>query len=150
MLSEKLQTFAKVTGNVLAQFGITATVQPECHAPESSFSRHDVLVIVGLARDLRGSVIYSMSSETAKTVASNMMGGMPVESLDELTKSAVCEFANMASGMSVSSFSGMFVDITPPTLITGQKMAVTIGREDVIVTELLTPCGRIDVYLGVA
>lgn len=150
MLNEKLQTFARVTSNVLGQFGINATVQAECHTPESIFSRHDVLVIIGLAKDIRGSVIYSMSVETAKAVASSMMGGLPIDNLDDMTKSAVCEFANMASGMSVSSLSGVLVDITPPTLISGQKMAITVGHDDIMVTELVTSCGGIDVYLGVA
>lgn len=149
MLSEKLQTVAGVTSDVLGQFGIAAKHQPECYAPESIFSRHDVLVIIGLAKDLRGSVIYSMSCDTAKAIASSMMGGMPVACLDDLTKSAVCEFANMASGMSVSGFAGMFVDITPPTLVSGKNLAVTVGSDAILMTEIETACGGIDVYLGV-
>lgn len=149
MHSDKLKDFARITGEVLGQFGIKAVPRPDCFSPQSIFSRHEVLVIIGLAKDIRGSVIFNMSIETAKAIASGMMGGMPVNGMDDMTKSAMCEFANMTSGMTVSGFSGMFVDITPPTLVVGQKMAVSTGQEDFIVTEVITACGGIDVYLGV-
>ena len=46
---------------------------------------------------------------------------MPIESLDELAQSAICELCNMILGNSATLYSvaGRAIDITPPTICTG-------------------------------
>lgn len=145
-----IQVFAAATCNVLAQLGSEAKHQNEISEPDSIFSKYNVLVIIGLATDIRGSVIYSMDTQTAQELASTMMGGVPLEGIDDMAKSAICEFANMATGASIAALAkDLKIDITPPTLVSGQKMSIMVGLDKVLKTELITPHGGIEVYLGV-
>lgn len=63
-----------------------------------------VTVIIGMTKDLRGSVAYNMSEATAMTIASTMMGGMPVAQFDELPQSAISELVNMVTANSAIRF----------------------------------------------
>ncbi|MTV49427.1 hypothetical protein GJ688_10605 [Heliobacillus mobilis] len=148
MIREHLQVFAKASSDVFASLGVQAVHQAPLAPPDSFFSRYDLAIIVGLARDLRGSVVYSMDTETALALAGQMMGGMSLPGLDEMVKSAVCELGNMCAGSSVCNLPGLTADITPPTLITGSKLAIMAGSDNVLMTEIATSFGTVEVRLG--
>ena len=54
------------------------------------------------------------------------MIGMPVTELDELASSAICELGNMIMGNAATELSqlNLSVDITPASLLLGDKMRV--------------------------
>jgi chemotaxis protein CheX len=65
-----------------------------------------------------------MDEKTGKLVASAMLGGMEINEIDELVVSAVGELANMVIGNTCQSLSkhDINVDITPPTVVFGEKL----------------------------
>lgn len=92
------------------------------------FSADSVAVVVGIAGDVEGRVIYSFRSAYAREVA-GVMCGMLVEELDELSASALAELCNMISGQAVTNLYGMAgkrASITPPTLLVGDKMKIFV------------------------
>lgn len=76
----------------------------------------EVFVAIDIIGDSQGKVIYSMTNDTACSVASMMMMGMPVPALDDMSKSALCELSNMISGNVATIFSGIGkkIDIKSP------------------------------------
>ena len=68
-----------------------------------------------------------MDKDTALSVASHMMMGLPLNELDEMSKSALCEIGNMILGHSASGLYeiGVIVDITPPSIIFGKGMELS-------------------------
>jgi chemotaxis protein CheX len=52
-----------------------------------------------------------------------MMGGLPVDSLDDMAKSAISELGNMIIGNTATILStrGISVEITPPSLHVGEN-----------------------------
>lgn len=84
-------------------------------------TENNVNIIIGLVGDIRENVVFSLQEATACNIASAMMGGLSVEKFDIMPKSALCEFANMVAGNSVSLLEKDKVlgNITPPTLIMG-------------------------------
>lgn len=44
---------------------------------------------------------------------------------------------------------GMKVDITPPTMVIGTRMALMMGSYDVLLTNATTPQGEIELRLGI-
>ncbi|WCK57241.1 chemotaxis protein CheX (plasmid) [Aneurinibacillus sp. Ricciae_BoGa-3] len=96
----------------------------------SPVASKDVVVMVGITGDIRGSVAINLDEEFAKQIASNMMGGMPVTAFDEIPKSAVSELSNMIMGSVCTAFAsqGVSVDITPPSLLTGQNIQLTFSK----------------------
>lgn len=149
-MKENLGAFARGTMNVLAQIGSEGFEKGEYITPEDMFCKHEVIIIIGLVQDLRGSIAYSMSPNTAINIASTMMGGMPIAELDDMARSAMCEFANMSVGVGVTSLpQELKVDITPPTMVIGHKMALMMGSYDVLLTSVTTPWGDIELRLGI-
>lgn len=94
---------------------------------ESPILLKDVAIIIGVTSDLKGQVVISMDKDTALSVASHMMMGLPLNELDEMSKSALCEIGNMILGHSASELYeiGVIVDITPPSIILGKGMELS-------------------------
>lgn len=86
----------------------------------------DVLIQVGIVGELNGQVILEISTDNAKKIASTMMCGMPVETLDDMACSAISELGNMIMGNAATVFSvaDILIDITPPILVNGGNVSV--------------------------
>jgi len=97
-----------------------------------------VVIIVGIVGEIKGNVAYSMDFEAAKKIASTMMMGMPVDELDEISKSALSELANMLTAGAATAFYNMEikVDITTPTLLCGKNISINMSSSHVLCVEL--------------
>lgn len=75
-----------------------------------------VSVSISIIGDIKGEVVYNMQVSDGCFIASKMMMGMPVAELDDMSKSAISELANMISGNVATIFAGkgLMVDITTP------------------------------------
>jgi len=89
--------------------------------------RYSLVTVLGFVGDIEGNVIYSFTQGTGLQIVSKMMG-MPYEQLDELARSALGELGNMTTGALAMNLEkvGYKVDITPPTVITGKEIKVTV------------------------
>lgn len=89
--------------------------------------RYSLVTVLGFVGDIEGNVIYSFTQRTGLQIVSKMMG-MPYEQLDELARSALGELGNMTTGALAMNLEkvGYKVDITPPTVITGKEIKVTV------------------------
>jgi len=89
-----------------------------------------VIIVIGVTGDIRGQIIFNMKESVGCYLAGKMMGTNLV-SLDEMSKSAISELANMIVGTtSTLLFSDkIFIDITPPSILTGINMRVSVGKE---------------------
>lgn len=87
----------------------------------------NVIVLIGITGQVRGSVTVTMDEEYAKSIASKMMCGMPVDVFDEMPQSAIREMTNMTMGRVASLFEkiDVAIDITPPTLMTGEGISIS-------------------------
>ncbi|HCW03508.1 MAG TPA: chemotaxis protein CheX [Clostridium sp.] len=96
-------------------------------AKNNSYSGDGVVILIGLTGKISGNVVLSLSKKLALTIASAMMFGMPVNELDEMSKSAIAELANMILGHTANIFfqNHMNIDITPPTVLTGENIQLT-------------------------
>ena len=88
------------------------------------FGNDRFILQVGVTGVLKGQVLIVMSTGSAKNLASKMMMGMPVEQLDEMASSALCELSNMVMGNAATIFStqGIHMDITPPMAVSGDNL----------------------------
>ena len=121
-------------------FNMMTGIKPELgtvHLKNSPYPGDSVAVIVGLTGKIRG-VIISLSVDTAKSVASIMMGGMPVNELDDFAKSAISELGNMIMGNTATIlFSrGIGIEITPPSLLMGEKITISSSNMKTICVPL--------------
>lgn len=85
----------------------------------------NVHVLLGITGDLYGSAILSMNDETSLKIASTMMG-MELTEHNDISYSAIKEILNISAGGASTRLHdiGKIVDLTPPTIITGQDLNI--------------------------
>lgn len=84
------------------------------------FSDDTIVIMIGVTGEMKGQVMLSFEESIACDIAGRMMM-MPVDHLDEISTSAICELGNMIMGNASTVFSvqGIGIDITPPTMCQG-------------------------------
>jgi len=127
MKNDCIILFAEACRSVMKSAANMDITIGEQYVKTSPFASNTIAVIIGITGDIKGQVIFSMSVDVACDIASSMMLGMQVNELDELSKSAVTEAANMILGNAATLLynKGIKIDITPPTLLTGENMQVS-------------------------
>lgn len=133
MKKEYIEPFSNAFINIMPQLGVADVKllsQEECG---KQINAPGVVCIIGIIGDLHGNVIFAMHEDCAKSIASNMMGGMDVAEFDEIAQSAVSELGNMLAANACMDLSGMgiTVDISTPTLMHG-VFNVTASFEHVV------------------
>ena len=73
-------------------------------AVASQYETDRLTAVIGINGDLKGSVLYEMSEETALLVAGRMVGES-ITKLDEMAMSAIGERANMITGNAATELS---------------------------------------------
>lgn len=107
--------------NIMPQLGLTEVTKENVSLKENYIESPGVVIIIGLIGDVKGNIIYGITIEDAKKIASTMMMGMPVDDLNEMAQSALSELVNMLTANVATNFSkeNITVDISTPTLIKG-------------------------------
>ena len=105
-------------------------------------------VVIGFIGQLKGEAIYTMNDDCGLYLASKVMMGRPVNSMDDIAKSAVSELANIISGHASIMLSKheMEVDILPPNFIEGQtsdKFSFIMPQDKVICMPLTLSTGMV-------
>lgn len=121
MNNEHLTAFSQAVMNVMPILGISDVKQGPIKEYGRNFDTSGIVCIVGIIGDLVGNVIFSMTEDGAKGIASAMMGGMEVLEMDELTQSAISELSNMLSANACIGLEAMdmHTDISTPTMMQG-------------------------------
>ena len=116
---------------VLPQIGFQEPARAAMTVKDKMTQSLGVTIIVGFTKQIRGNVVYNMSEDTAKYIASTMMMGMPVENFDEMAQSAVSEMSNMLTANAATNLAamGLEVDISTPSLSVGADFHVKISNE---------------------
>ena len=107
--------------NIMPQLGLSSVNKEGISLKGNFIESSGVVIIIGLIGDVKGNIIYGMSMEDAKKMASTMMMGMPVDEFNEMVQSAISELVNMLTANVATNFSrdNINVDISTPTLIQG-------------------------------
>lgn len=145
-----VKPFIDAVVSVLPLLGLTDVKQGNVTVKEKLATTKDVTVLIGLSLELRGNVAYGLSDECAKNIASIMMGGMPVPLFDDMAQSAISELVNMvtANAATILENLGKKINISPPTLVTGENITVRISQVQTVTIEFVTGAGIIELNVG--
>lgn len=127
MNAEYINLFISAVTQVFEETSQTSLTISSKSVKSGNIYEKNVLVLIGITGQVRGAITVSMDLEYAKAIASRMMGGMPVDVFDEIPQSAIREMANMMMGRVASLFEkiNIIIDITPPTLMTGEGLKIS-------------------------
>ena len=122
-----------VTG-IMPQIGFSNITRKGISLKEKKFMVSGVVLTLGIVGDKKGHVFYSIDNDGAKKIASTMMMGMPVEELDDMSKSALSELSNMLTANASINFSndGINVDISVPTMMYGEEIEINLQKDNIV------------------
>ena len=122
-----------VTG-IMPQIGFSNITRKGISLKEKKFMVSGVVLTLGIVGDKKGNVVYSIDIDGAKKIASTMMMGMPVEELDDMSKSALSELSNMLTANASINFSndGINVDISVPTMMYGEEIEINLQKDNIV------------------
>lgn len=128
---EASQTVLKQVANIDAKLG-------KVYLKSSPYKGESILVFVGITGKMRGQTIFTMSKKVAFMIASAMMFGMPVDELNEISKSAISELTNMILGNTATLLynKGIGIEITPPSLLLGENLQISPSKMKTICVPL--------------
>ncbi len=120
----KVQYINPIIDAVLSVGGNYFTQEINRGAPfvKSKTQHFDDLVInIGITGDIKGQCLLSFSEDTIKKIAGAMMGGMEIDEIDDMVKSAISEFGNMIMGNAATYFVELNkeINISSPVIIEG-------------------------------
>ncbi len=152
MKAEYINPFIKASSEILKQTTQMEFQTGKPYLETSPFGGDDIVIVVGITGELRGQAALSMSSNTARAIASAMMMGMPVDTIDEMATSALSELSNMIMGNSATLLfnEGITVDITPPSLMIGENIKITTNDIQTIGVPLDSEKGTVLIDVAIA
>ena len=135
---EYINPFIEASQSVLQMMTGNKPDLRKVYIRQSPFASDNIAVIVGLTGKIRGQVIISLSKLSALSIASDMMGGMEIIELNDISKSAISELANMIMGNAATLLSSknIGVDITPPSLLVGENLTITTSNVQTVCVPL--------------
>jgi chemotaxis protein CheX len=149
MRVEYINPFVEAAFNILKELMGENITRGEIFLKASSQPVLGVTAIVGLTGDVEGRVLFDMSAETAIAIAS-IMNGEELKDLNELAKATITELANMITAQAVTKLSelGFKFDLTPPTIITGNRMEITDFEVEALIVPMELEYGKIEINVA--
>lgn len=132
-----INPFLNAVTGVMPQLGFASVERKGISMHNDTIVVDGVVMALGIVGDKKGNVVYNLSMEDAKKIASTMMMGMPIEELDDMAKSALSELSNMLTANSGINFSndGINLDISVPTFLHGTDINVEMKKNQSICVE---------------
>lgn len=134
----------------LPQLGLEEPIKGKETDKEKYIESPDIIVIVGIIGEIKGNIVYALSYEDGKKLASDMMMGMAVEEFDEVAESAISELTNMVTGSFATLLSNenINIDISTPSLIKGDfKVNSSIAKIQCLETKIRESVLEINISL---
>lgn len=136
--------------SVMPQLGYVNIEKGNVTVKEQELTNTGVSIIIGIVGKMRGNVVYNLNTQSAISIASTMMMGMPIEELDDMSKSALSELANMLTASAATGFYelGLPIDISTPTLLQGENISIKMSSNQVLCVELMADDNKIEVNVA--
>ncbi|MEW6182072.1 MAG: chemotaxis protein CheX [Bacillota bacterium] len=116
----------------------------------STFRSNGLTVIIGITGARPGIIIVDTGRELARRLC-ELINGEEYSTDDEFVLYTIAEFANVFSGHAVSLLNdsnGLQLDLTPPSILFGDKVVITSPKIKPEVIEIKTPLGEISITVG--
>lgn len=138
MKAQYINPFLESASTVIQQVCNVAITRGELTVKDVALYEDHIWIKIGMTGQLQGDVIFGLHNDVALKIVSAMMGGFPIQEMDEIGRSAISELGNMISGnaSSILSSQGLIIDITPPQLVQGHEAIPLEGKALTVPLEL--------------
>lgn len=150
MRVEYINSFIEATTMVLKTMTNVEFLVGKPYLEVNTSSDKSVFIMVGLTGEIKGKATIAMDMNAAKSIASAMMMGFPVEVLDDMSKSALGELGNMIMGNTATLIYefGHKIDITFPSLIVGDNVNMLSSKMKSIAIPVESEIGKLTLSIA--
>ena len=151
MRVEYINPFVESAFDVLKEVLDTDVERGDLYLKSTTMSIMGVAVLVGLAGDVEGRVLFDMTKKTAISIAGAMNGEVFTE-LDEMAKATIQELANMITAQAVTKLHdlGFKFDLTPPAMFSGENMEISNHEVEALIVPMnLGSNGEIEINVAI-
>lgn len=112
----------------------------------SQRTSQEVTVVMALTGKVAGTVMYGMTEETAKKIASTMSGER-VDEFDSMAQSCITELGNMVTGNGSMALeaAGYPSTVVSPMIVIGRNTQISTFTVQRMVLQLMTNVGSIEI-----
>lgn len=132
-MQDKINAAAQEAVEEIVSTMLFVPINPVSSSAESMSVESDVSAIVGLSGGLKGGTRLGSPVETVTALAGALMGE-EIDALNEDSKDAFGELANMITGGIKTRLAGELgeINLSPPLVITGENHTAHSDRDDQI------------------
>jgi len=147
MKVEYINPFIEAAQGVFKTLLDTDTTLGKVYLKASPFSVCDMVIMIGVVGQIRGQVCLELTSDTAEKIVSTMMGGISDFDMEEIGTSAIAELGNMIMGNTCTIFSKnkVSIDITPPTVLSGDKIKISNKIATITIPIIIENYGSVNI-----
>lgn len=147
MKVEYINPFVQSASSILEQVAQLKMERGKLSLRQKMFPSPEVSVILGVTGDVKGQVIYGLDQATALAIAKRMMMGLELDDFDDVARSAIGELGNMITGNATGILEkeNIMTNISPPAIVTGQKVYVSSIEGAVLVVPLVCELGTLEI-----
>jgi chemotaxis protein CheX len=147
MKAEYINPFIEAANTVFKTLLGVDTKLGKVYLKTSPFLVGDMIIMIGVVGEIRGQVCLELTFETAQKIVSTMMGGLVIDDMNEIAKSAIAELGNMIMGNTCTIFSrnNIHIDITPPTILSGDKIKISNKTATIGIPLYLADYGNVNI-----
>lgn len=150
MRVEYINPFVESAYDIMAEVLKIEIHRKDLYLKKTSEPINGIAALVGLAGDVEGWVLIDMNQATAIKIAATM-NEEKLEELDDLVQATISELANMITAKAVTKLFdlGFKFDLTPPSIIIGEKMRVTNANVEALIVPLEVPHGIVEINVAI-
>ncbi|QHT62639.1 chemotaxis protein CheX [Paenibacillus lycopersici] len=149
MKAEYINPFLESAKIVIEQ---VVQVRPSTGQPgmkEIELADNYIWIQIGINGQINGDIVFGLHEHVALKMVSAMMGGYPIDAMDEMGRSAISELGNMISGNASTMLfgQGVKVDITPPKVLhSAQSVQFNVTRA-LTIPLIMNGIGELDIQV---
>ena len=150
MRVEYINPFSEAAYNILVQVLGGEIKRGDLYLKSTCMPVMGVAAIVGLAGDVEGRVIFDMTAKTALQIAS-AMNQEDLTEFDDLSRATITELANLITAQAVTKLHdlGFNFDLTPPALVTVDKMSISSTDIEALIVPMETAQGKVEINVAI-
>jgi chemotaxis protein CheX len=144
-----INPFLLVTIDILDKLTNIKLHKGPIYAKSNNIPMNNIAIVVGVTGGLCGQMVLGMDMQAARSIAGKMLGKV-IGTLDDMSKSAISELANIIMGNVATMFSKQKItmNITPPTVLIGENIQWYSSKSTIITIPFsLSIGGKLEVDL---
>ena len=147
---EYINPFVEASYEILKEVLQVDIRRGEIYLKEDASSLTGIGFLIGLLGEAEGRLILDIEKNTALKIAS-ILNQEEFTEIDDLVIASIGEIANMITALAITKLhnKGYNFNLTPPSIIKGEKVEISNFELETLVVPLELPFGKVEINIAI-